>query len=381
MNVPLERDALRELSAVRAEDGLVISAYLDLDPAEFATPAARSSAIRSLIGQAEKRAEELDALSHEQEQVLRGDIARLRDQLEGGGLPKLGARAVAVFCSTPADLLETIALPYSVPSRVVIDRRPSVAPLVDVAHQPRWCVVLVDRRRMRVFRGTHDALVEERRLEDDVHGQHDQGGWSQARYERAVEEEVDDHLRHVAAELTAHLRREPFERLLLGGPHELASRTEMVLDAELRRLVAGHVEVDVEAASADDVLAAAAPVMVEDERRAELEIVRRIVEGVATDGRGAGGLAAVLEALAERRVETLAFEEGRREPGTSCPRCGWLGTGDAERCPADGSALDAHPNVLEPAIAVALAQDARVLIVRHHRDLGPLGGVAAALRF
>ena len=45
---------------------------------------------------------------------------------------------------------------------------------------------------------TAAAFEETDRVVDDVHSQHDQGGWSQARYQRGVEKEKDDHLAHTA---------------------------------------------------------------------------------------------------------------------------------------------------------------------------------------
>jgi hypothetical protein len=51
------------------------------------------------------------------------------------------------------------------------------------------------------------------------------------------------------------------------------------------------------------------------------------------------------------------------------------------RCPADGSELERLDHLREAAVEAALAQDAEVLSVRHHPDLGPLKGIAALLRF
>jgi hypothetical protein len=53
---PKELDAatLRRLSGMRPEQGKVLSIYLDLDPSELATPAARSSAITSVLDRAGK---------------------------------------------------------------------------------------------------------------------------------------------------------------------------------------------------------------------------------------------------------------------------------------------------------------------------------------
>ena len=59
------------------------------------------------------------------------------------------------------------------------------------------------------------ALHEVISFGDDVHGRHDQGGWSQARYQRSVQEDVGHHLRHVARVLKDLLRIAPYQRLLI----------------------------------------------------------------------------------------------------------------------------------------------------------------------
>ena len=55
-------------------------------------------------------------------------------------------------------------------------------------------MALVSRRDARIFRGSPDGLREIEQIHDTVFGQHDQGGWSQARYQRGIEKEKDDHL-------------------------------------------------------------------------------------------------------------------------------------------------------------------------------------------
>src|SRR5207248_11803562 len=62
-------------------------------------------------------------------------------------------------------------------------------------------------------------------------------------------------------------------------------------------------------------------------RSSDLERValERLEQGLGAGGRAAAGLDDVLEALNERRVELLLFEEGFRAPGVACPHCGWLG--------------------------------------------------------
>ena len=52
---PITRTRLRRLADVHPDRGRVLSVFLNLDPTEFATPAARSTAITSLVTQALRR--------------------------------------------------------------------------------------------------------------------------------------------------------------------------------------------------------------------------------------------------------------------------------------------------------------------------------------
>ncbi len=74
-----------------------------------------------------------------------------------------------------------------------------------------------------------------------------------------------------------------------------------------------------------------------------------MAEGIGAGGRGAGGPQDTFDALEQRRVEILLLAP------------------DYER--------------REEAVRAALLQDAEVLVVHHHPDLGPFQGIGAVLRF
>ena len=287
---------------------------------------------------------------------------------------------LALFASGPAELFEVVKLPEPVPMAVCIDDSPWVTPLVGLTRREQLCVALVNRRHARIFRGDREALTEVEKLRDDVHGQHDQGGWSQARYERAIDEEVADHLRRAAAAVHSEYRARRFDRLLVGAPEELVAAFEQTLHPEPRDRLVGRVRVDVEHSRPEDVLEAAREPLLEADRAREREALDRLAEGVGRHSRAAAGLADVLEALHERRVEVLLYAEGFSAAGVQCPRCGWLGVED-QACPVDGGPVERRDSILESAIEAAVLQSAETLAVRHHEDLGPLGGIGALLRF
>jgi hypothetical protein len=370
---------LRRLAALRPRDGeKVLSVYVDLDPASFGKQPARAAQFTSLIDEAERAARD-EALPGRTRVALREDVARVRDLLRDGISTK-GAHGIAMFASEPQGLFEVLRLPHALPSSVVVNDRPWLDPLMgrDVV---RRCVALVSRRALRLFAdGADGRIVEIADVQDDVPSQHDQGGWSQSNYERSIEEEVRKHLEHSARTLFEQLQRQPFDQLAVGATAELFPHLERMLHPYVRERTLGRFDVDVEHATLEQALAAAQPLFDEAEQARVDDILRRLQQGLAQGERAAGGLGPVLAALSERRVETLLYEPGFASPGYVCPVSGWLGVGPAA-CPSGAGEALRRENILDDAIAAALMQRSEVRPLPERPELGPVGGIAALLRF
>src|SRR3954452_16890713 len=275
----LRADRLRELATLRPQGARVPSVFLNLDPAEFAEPPARASEISSVVDELRRLARDGDGLAHDAKVALREDVDRVEEYLSGFS-PK-GAHGVVVYACGPADLFEVIRLPRPIETRAVIDDSPLIEPLAELIATGSWCVVLVNRQTGRMFVGDRERLDEVDVIVDDVHGQHKQGGLSQARYQRSVDEDVQDHLRGVAEAAFVHFKRAPFDGLLLGGPQETVTDFESKLHTYLQERVVGRVDLDVENTSADEVHRAAAVKIEEHERGRERDALDRLREGLS----------------------------------------------------------------------------------------------------
>jgi peptide chain release factor subunit 1 len=374
----LSRGRLRRLADVHPDRGRVLSVFMNLDPSELPTPAARSSAVTSILTEAARRVDDAGELDHEARRALRTDLERVREVLNGD-VAADGARGVAVFACEPEDLLEVVALRRPVESRVVLDDAPYVEPLVHAGAAERWCVVLANRRVARLFTGTGDQLGETDRIADDVHRRHEKGGWSQANYQRSVEKEVLDHVAHTADVAFELYKRRGFDRLLVGAPDELVGDLEAKLHPYLRERLVGRVSCDIENASDEQVRACAGEKIEEFARGREREALERLAQGVGSGGRGAAGLSEVLAALNEARVEMLLVARGLDAVGLCDPATGLL-YASPEDVP-DGATAAPVADVVEKAIEKAIEQSAEVIGIRFHEDLGPLGGIGAVLRY
>lgn len=375
----ITEEILHRLAETRAEGPVVLSVYLDLNPERFATPPARATEITSVLDTARRKIDSESAqLTHDQRKGLRGDLERVERHLRANGAPS-GAHGLAVFCCSALELFESLGLPAPVQSAAYNDFTPHIAPLAEIGSPHRWCVALVNRRSARILCGSESELEEVIDRRDDVHGRHKQGGWSQANYERSVEEDAEAHLKRVGEALLEELRGEPFVGLLVGAPQELRHEFEHQLHAYVKERLVGYVDLDVENSSREEVLRCADRRIAEHRRQQVAELLERLRGELGREGRAVAGVEGVLGSLEERRVQTLFFEPRQHIAGAVCPACGLLSGADGE-CPRDGSELDQREDVLENAIEAAVTQSAEVVPVTTP-DLGPLGGIAALLRF
>lgn len=359
----------------------VISLYLDLDPERFATKPARASQIRSLLDEAAREVDQ-EELPHDDKVGLREDLKRIDSFLSSPAAPFKGARSLALFASGRDGLFETIQLTRAVPARVAIEPVPYVEPMLAAVERRQWLVALVNRRSAWLLAGSPERLTERERVDDNVRGQHDQGGWSQARYERSVDKDVMDHLRGVAETVNRRWRQERFDRVAVGGPQEVVCRFEELLGDEVRdRLAPGKVDVDLSSATEAEVRSAVEQIVLEDDRRGERELLDRFDDAIGSGTRAAAGLPDTLRALNERRVQTLLLAPGFDRTGGRCRSDGMLFAEPDGQCPGDGTPLERVEHLREAVIEAAVFQDADVLVVTHHPEREPRAGIGALLRF
>jgi peptide chain release factor subunit 1 len=373
-------ETLRHLAGIRAEQETVLSLFLNLDPERFATPRARTSEIDSLLDGAHREIEAGER-PHAELLALRAALERAREILTVDQSWAEDAHAAALFICEPLGLEQMLRVPHPLDSAAVIADEPFIAPLTEFTSMGSVCVALIDERHARILQGTPEQLEEAGKVRDPVHGRHDQGGWSQARYQRSQHEDVEAHLRHVAGVLHDLLRESPYEHLLIACTEPLWPRVLARLHPDVRaRLHDERLSLDVGDAGIEEVVAATDAAL-ESDRRAHVDaVLAELREHVARKLRAALGPDAVLLALVERRVQALLYENGLQVAGVLCPRCGWMGV-DGESCPNDGGPLERRASILEDAVQSAINQSAEVLPMGDRPDLRPFEGIAATLRF
>jgi peptide chain release factor subunit 1 len=373
-------EQLRELAGFRAEKGYAVSLFVGVDPSEAPTPAEVEARVNAQLDEAHRLAQDRRAaMSHEQRDALKRDLERIRGWFDDGFDRRGGTRGVAVFAASLDNFWSTVTLSEPLQGEARIGVELALAPLASRVGCDGALVAVVGRERGRVFRLRDGGLVEIAEQTDDVPGRHDQGGWSQARYERHIDELAERHLRAVAETLETCLRRVRGVPLVLVGADEVRSSFESLLSKEAQSCIAGWTTAEAHA-DAGRLLDVVRPVLDAWCSTRESELLERWREEAGKNGRAASGWDSTLEAASDGRVELLLVQSGVDQKAYQCPECGRAQSTDG-RCPLDGTSMQRRDDGLDLALHQTLAHGGTVHVVRDRDDLRPVGGVGALLRF
>jgi peptide chain release factor subunit 1 len=240
-------------------------------------------------------------------------------------------------------------------------------------------MAVLGREEGRLYRLRAGRLEEVSNLFEEQPGQHDQGGWSQARFQRHIEELAKTHLKAVAEELERQLRQLRFPPVVIVSPEELKSEFGDLLAGDARKAVIGWTTAKAHA-SPTKLYEVAQPVLEGWREEREKAVVERWKEEAGRNGRAASGWDETLESASDGRVECLVFEEGVEHSACQCPACGRVST-QGGRCPLDGTEMEQRDEGLDLAVHQVLAHGGQVLALRHRPDLEPVGGIGALLRY
>ena len=360
-------DTLRRLAEAEPTDLPVLSIYLDMRPqATGQSPGQRASmtVLRDRLDELDEqfgpRGADLDS--------FRADRARLEEYLEHGfDVSKAG---LGVFACHGTDLWEVVEAGVPFDDEIRVGRVPDVYQLARLMDDQETAVVaLVDTNSARLFLREAGWLREVGGPDDepDLYGKREPGGWSQARYQRRVDERRSAFAREQSAPAIEDLVRSVDARrvVLAGDPVGVTPLLEELPDA-VRGIVQEVVRLD-QRATREDVVEAVTPVLERVEAADEADTADRLMGAVRADGMAVAGLDDTRDALRIGSVLTLA---------AVAPSSGGAGQSVGER---NEAALDR--STLNELIRLAVRTDAQVEIVEGHEGLEGAGGVGALLRF
>ena len=363
----LDAPTLRALSDLAGPERAFLTVYLDHgdDASVIEADLAR---IRSLLSDQPAEAEHFEE-----------SLAVARRLLDAHAAPEGGA--LAVFASWAAGLERAFELPEPVGSRVWMGDAPYVRPAYELLDEHEtYAVVVLDNTKARVYLVAPDEVDEAGRVRGDVKNRVKKGGWSQKRYARRRDKQIESYATEVADGVATLADERPFSRLVLIGSDEPVQAVTAALRTDLADLVAGTGSVDGNASDAE-ALEAAAEIAEAGEREAERELWAEIREQGMGPGLSAFGATSVLKALVEHRVETVLVDREAAFDGTKCRACEAVAHGALQTCGVCGSSDVFRVDLVEAMTEQAARTGAEVDFADPFPALAEVGGVAALLRY
>lgn len=369
---------LRELVEFDSHGEFVATLYLDVSGKLHPRKSDYVTKAQQLIRSA-KRAFGATRPGKKVSVAVSADLARIQAFVEGK-FRRRSAQGLAVFACSNRGLFQYFALPQAPKDRVIVETSPFVRPLnALISEYSRYGIVLVGRKTARLFVFYMGALVEETiSVVDHVHGRHDQGGWSQARFSRHIEAEVARHIRHTAKEAELVFAKAGVERIIVAGSKDLTFEFVKALTKKNCDRVVATPRLR-QSATIDEVAKLVTEIESEVEAREDAALVEEVRAGMSK-GKSVAGLAATLTALNSGRAQVVLVSRGYSCAGWQCDSCNSLAAiGPA--CPVCSAQMHRVSDVVEEAIESSLSQHVRTEIVTGNGDLDVFGRIAALLRY
>jgi len=371
----ISRKELLRLAALRSEQG-ILSTYLKLDPRLTYDRAQHIAKFKGALKRFAREASDPRLLS-----VAEREKDRVLEFLEAWQ-PR--GRSLVIFSAQPANIWEVVYLDVLLPTFVAVDKTTNTGLLAQVLDEyPRFAVAVVQRDHAKVYITEQRSAEGLAQISSDVPGRHDQGGWSQARFQRHIDFHFGLHLNRLVEQLEDLHHDRPFKQLVIGCGEETVSELLEMLPDNLRDRVIGTFRVDFKHESEAEVLQRAGTLREEDERRSERDLVDQIVGAAESGAQGVVGIDQTLQAVLDGRVHLLAIAEGIATEGSECLSCGYFAAKEFPECPVCGGEPEPVPDVVDRAIEKAYLTGTQVEVVlgEAREWLLARGGLGAVLRY
>src|SRR5687767_10582357 len=129
------------------------------------------------------------------------------------------ANGVAIFACSAGELFETVQLSAPVDEHwLYIGDTPHLYPLARVESQyPRYAAVVAQTNASRIFVFAAAELVAQQEVKGTKTRRTSQGGWSQARFQRRIENYHQQHVKEVIEALDRIVQQEGIEQVFFAG--------------------------------------------------------------------------------------------------------------------------------------------------------------------
>ena len=317
------------------------------------------------------------------------DLERISAFLENNVEPS--ANGIAIFACSAADMFETIQLTAPIDHHwLYVGDAPHLYPLARLESKyPRYAAVVADTNSARILVFATNELVSDQQILGQKTRWTSQGGWSQARFQRHIENFHLQHAKDVVEALERIVQQEGITQILTAGDDVNVPLLREQMPKHLAAKVVDHLKLDTKA-PLDTILNATREALARENERTDKEKVEAAIGGYRGGGLGVVGPEDTLEALIKGQVDELllttnvdALRDVSNEALRAMANDSTL-LEPAVEPTAAGEAAQADPRVVRLAdelVTRAKQTGAAVTFIEDPAQLQDFGGVAALLRY
>lgn len=291
------------------------------------------------------------------------------------------AEGICVFACAVVDFVRGHPLALPVPNEIYVGPSPYIRPLAELQDEYQtFALVACDNSSTRIYLVTNEQAELEERIQGGVKNHVRKGGWSQQRYSRRRDNQLQHYAREVAGVLDDLLRSHKLERVMLMGSAETMNEIERELPKPTAEMLIGKEAFDLHR-SEEEMIDEAYKAYFAEEQGAEGRLWERIKNQYKRHGLAAVGATAVLEALQQGRVETAIVTRDADLSATQCRDCGTLVHGAPATCQKCGSTSVFPLDLVDEIAKQAKRTSAHVEFSDAIPGLTKVGHIAALLRY
>ena len=368
------QDHLQELLSFYANGTPVVSMYLDTDCSQQSAETVKLQ-VKGLL-------RELNG-ANEQDAVV---IERFLDHSYDWTRPGL-----ALFSCAPSDFFKAYPVAVSFRNRIRVGQKPYVKPLAHLLdYYAYYGVILLDRVGGRFFeyhlgdlQQSEGVLGEEVRKLKKGGGSSSVGTRGGARGvqggSRHEEEVAQRNMREAAKAAGQFFANKPIRRLFLGGTSENVAQFRELLSKQLQSCIAGTFSMDMTAGE-HEVRKQTLVMLQQANLEREKRLVQTLLSTNAQGGSATLGLDDTLQAISDKRVQTLIISDGLRTPGYVQDQAGFV-VANLARSPLSDRDMLEVADVIDSAVAYTMIQGGHVEVISDDPDLEAVGRIGALLRY
>jgi peptide subunit release factor 1 (eRF1) len=273
-------------------------------------------------------------------------------------------------------------------NRVRTGPKPYVKPLAHLLdHYAHYGVILVDKVGARFFEYHLGELLETEGFMGEEVQKVKKGGGSTTvgmrgsgqSANRNEKEVMQRNLRASAKAADQFFKKLPIRRLFLGGTSETTAEFKEMLPKKLQSCLAETFSMAM-TASEHEVRQETVQLLSKANAERETKLVDKMIGMQAGGGTAVIGLDDTLQAVSDKRVQTLIISDGYRAPGYVDENSGFV-VANIARSPMSEQELTEVEDVVDLAVSSTMIQGGHVEIISDNSALEQAGNIGAILRY